>query len=48
MLDRETLAPLAGRARREGWLFCELPELPGDVHDLSDLDTIGAHLVATT
>lgn len=40
MLDRETLAPLAGRARRRGWAFHVLPELPGDVHDLGGLDAI--------
>jgi len=47
MLDRETLAPLARRAQEAGWLFCELPELPGDIHDLEGLDAIGARFVAT-
>jgi hypothetical protein len=41
MLDRETLAPLEARARRHGWAFHVLPELPDDVHDLAGLDAIG-------
>lgn len=46
MLERETLAPLERRALRSGWLFHELSELPGDVHDLAGLDAIGEQLAS--
>jgi anion-transporting ArsA/GET3 family ATPase len=39
-IDRENLAWLKQHTR-EGHLFLQLPELPGDVHDLHGLDALG-------